>query len=388
MDSGELTSSGVAVNQESALKLTAVYACVRLIAWTIASLPIKVFDEVGNGKVSDKTSPVYKLLHDKPNDDQTPFEFKSLLSVHQLLWGAGFAEIKFDPTGQPVSLTVIHPATVEIKRTESDVRFYRVRTASGGYRNIQKENMLHFPALLTDRDSIKSPIMVHAETIGFAQAVRKFGAKTFGSGTNPAGMLTFPDGVNLSKTSEDSLKESLKQYAGLGGAHKVMWIPGGGTFQRIGLPPEDAQYLETQKFTTSDIARIYSVPLFLLQDIEKSTSWGTGLEEMGNAYVKFTLLPYFVQWEQEIKLKLIYEPNKYCKFNADALMRGKLLERYQAYNIGRNGGWLSADDIRAKEDDNPLPDGLGETYLIPSNMMIAGEDKSEEDDDGIQDDTE
>jgi HK97 family phage portal protein len=201
-------------------------------------------------------------------------------------------------------------------------------------------------------------------------ALTEFGALTFGQGTNPAGIITHPS--RLKEESEKNLRKSLDKYKGLGNSHRLMLLEEGMKFDRIGLPPEDAQYIESRKFTIAEIARIYNVPLHLLQDHEKATSWGSGIEELNLGFVTFTLRPYLVQWEQEIHKKLFFNSKKYfAEFLIEGLLRGKLSERYNSYQIGRTGGWLSANDVRTLENMNPLPDIEGNTYLVPLNMKDA-----------------
>jgi HK97 family phage portal protein len=362
------TQSGAYVNEESALKVTTVYSAIKLIAWTIASLPIITYRRLDRGKSRASEQSIYGILHDCPNPEQTPFEFKSLLSVHQNLWGAGVAEIEFDRSGNPVALWPLPPWRVTPRRTQGGTLFYELRDSEGTTRNIPAENTICFPALSTNRGVWKSPIAIHRETIGLAMATKDFGAKVFGQGTNPAGFISHPG--TLSEKSEKRLRNELVNYQGLGNSHRLMLLEDGMKFERIGLPPQDAQYLESQKFSVSDIARIYNVPLYLLQDHEKSTSWGSGIEEMNLGFISYTLRPYLVQWEQELNRRLIHDPTFFAEFLIDALLRGKLSERYNAYTLSRNGGWMSVNDIREIENMNPIGEE-GDIYLSPLNYQSA-----------------
>lgn len=369
MQGGQMTHAGTRVNEENALGVAAVYACVRLIAWTKASLPLVIFEDQNPGKRRAKENSLYSMLHDSPNSEQTSFEWRSLTSIHQNLWGAGISEIEFDPKGKPIALWPIPPWKVTPKRTVNKNLVYEV-SVDGQTRMLWPGQVLVFPALQTSVDDWKSPIRVHRETVGYAMALREFGAKTFGSGTNPAGILS---GLKFGKeTNEQSIKEKFRdQYSGLGGSHRLMLLEEGTKFDRVGLPPEDAQYLESNAFAVREIARMFNCPLPLIQETEKSTSWGSGMEEMNSWFVTYTMLPYFVQWEQQIKKKLLFDSDLNAKFVVDALLRGKMLERYQAYAIGRQWGWLNPDDINELEDRNPLPDKQGQVYLDPLNMVNA-----------------
>lgn len=362
------TKSGALVTENLSLSVTAVWACLRILAWTQASLPLITYKRLTpRGKKRAIMHSNYKLLHSAPNSEMTSFDFRSLISVHQNLWGAGIAEIEFDRKGMPKALWPIPPWLVTPKKEKGKkALFYEVKIGSEK-KKIPHYRLLIFPSLQTNRWEWKSPIQVHRETIGMSMALLEFGSKTFGEGTNPCATITHPN--KLKEDSEKSLRKSLEQYSGLGGAHRIMLLEEAMTFKRIGLPPEDAQYLETRKFSIEEIARIYNVPLHMIQHLEKSTSWGTGIEEMTMGFVAFTLRPYLVQWEQEIHKKLfVGDDEHFAEFLIEGLLRGKQSERFEAYAKARTGGWMSADDVREIENSNPLPDGRGDIYLQPLNM--------------------
>jgi HK97 family phage portal protein len=366
---GVVSKAGATVSEESALGVSSVYSAIRLLAWTIASLPLPVYERLEpRGKVRATSHPMYKLLHDEPNSEQTSFEWRALMSVHQNLWGAGISEIEFDNQGRPVALWPIPPWCVVPKRTINKELVYEV-TVDGQTKRLWPYQVLVFPALSTSRDCWKSPIKVHRETIGLSMAVKEFGASTFGQGTNPSAILS---GLRFAKDdNEESVRKKFSdKYSGLGNSSRLMLLEDGVNFTRIGLPPEDAQYLESQKFNISEIARIYNIPLHLLQDHEKSTSWGSGIEEMNLGLITFTLRPYFVQWEQEIKRRLFSGEDRYfAEFLVEGLLRGKTKERFEAYKAGHAMGVFSIDDIREMENLNALPNGLGDLRMVPLNMQ-------------------
>lgn len=374
MEVGKKTKSGAIVNEKQSLSISSVWACIRIIAWTIASLPLITYKRLDpRGKERAVNHPLYKLLKESPNPNMTSFEFLSLMSVFQNLWGAGIAEIEFQ-NGKPAALWPIPPWLVKIKTSDNGRGglFYVVNYGNGTPESvIPSSNCLVFPSLQSSQYEWKSPIQCHAESVGLAMALTEFGARTFGQGTNPAGVIMHPS--RLKEQSEKDLREKFKtNYEGLGNSHRLMLLEEGMKFERIGLPPEDAQYLETRKFTVEEIARIYNVPLHMIQHLEKSTSWGTGIEEMTIGFVSFSLRPYLVQWEQEFKKKLFEDdPIHFPEFLVEGLLRGKLAERYAAYAIARQWGWFSADDIREIENMNPLPEKTGEMYLVPMNMVDA-----------------
>lgn len=365
------TSSGVAVDEQGSMALTSVYSCIKILAWTIASLPLQVYKRLDpRGKERASNHPIYRLLHDQPNPEQTAFQWRSLTSVHQNLWGAGISEIERDSGGRPIALWPIPPWKVTPRRNAvTKAVTYEIRLDSGGTRTLTSHEVVVFPAIAWSSFEWMSPIALHRETIGSAKAVKEFGSKTFGQGVNPAGIVTHPG--KLTENAHKSLRESFSGYAGLGNSHRLMLLDEGMKWESVGLPPEDAQYLETRRFDVSEIARIYNVPLYMLQDHEKQTSWGSGIEEQKDGFVTFTMVPYFVQWEQELNRRLIDDDQYFCEFLVAGLLRGKLSDRYAAYQVGRQNGWLSANDIRDLENLNPIPGKAGEMYLVPLNMQNA-----------------
>jgi len=363
------TASGVAVSEKTALSVTAVWACVRLIAHAIAVLPLPVYKKLTpRGKERATEHPLYRLLHDRPNPEISSFQFRSLLSVHQNLWGVGIAEIVTGNSGRAEALWPLPPWRVSQRKITPREVVYDIRLDDGTTRTLPSYRCLVFPSMQIWSDEWLSPISVHRETVGFATALSDFGAKTFGQGTNPAGIITHPG--KLRETSEESMRARFKPYEGLSGSHRLMLLEEGMKFERVGLPPEDAQYLQTRQFSISEISRIYNVPLHLLQEHTKSTSWGSGIEELNLAFVNWTLQPYLTQWEQEISAKLFAEDEPYfAEFLLTALLRGRTSERYAAYATGRQWGWLSVNDVRELENMNPIDDG--DIYLVPGNMTPA-----------------
>lgn len=374
---GLSTTSGKDVNEEKALGLTAVWACVSIISRTMASLPLPVYRKLKpTGKERVSNNPLYALLNESPNPEQTSYEWRSLMSIHQNLWGAGISEIEFDKNGQPIALWPIPPWRVTPARTKKKELIYKVSMPDGPEKTFYPYEVVVFQSMTTSRDYWMSPISVHRETIGSALAVKEFGARTFGQGVNPAGIIS---GVKF--TNEEAHKTLTKEYAGyegLGQAHRLMFVDEGHTFEKIGLPPQDAQYLETKQFDISEVARMFHMPLFMLQEHTKSTSWGKGLEEQKNGFVTFTILPGTVQWEQELNRKLIFNKNMFCEFLLDGLLRGNIKDRMDAYTKAFNMGLLSLDEIRELENRNPIENDLGKTRFVPLNMTtlekaVAGE---------------
>lgn len=364
------SSAGIFVTEQMALSLTAVYACVSLRAETIASLPLHTYEQVKGGnkeKVFDHK--IRDLTHTTPNPMQTSYKWRELMLVHHDLWGAGISEIEFNRDGNPVALWPIPPWLVEPKLSSAKEVVYEIKLPNGKTRTLAAYQTLVISALSTSAFKWQSPIAVHRETLSAAMAVKDFGARTFGQGTNPAGVVTKP-ATGLTEDAEKSLRKDLGNYAGLSHSHRVMLLEAGMEFKRIGLPPEDAQYLETRRFDISEIARIFKVPLFLLQDHEKQTSWGKGLEEQKSGFVTFTLTPILVKWEQEIKRRLFLsdeDKNLFVEFVLEGLLRGSLKDRYEAYVKGINNGFLSPNDVRALENMNSIENG--DKYFVAMNLQ-------------------
>lgn len=368
---GTQTKSGALVSEEKSLSITAVWACIRTLAWTKASLPLITYKRLPKGKIRAYDNPKYKLLHDKSNPEMTAFSFRALMSTWQNLWGAGIAEIEFKG-GEPVAFWPLPPWMVRpIRKSDDKSLWYEVKIPNNETRLIPNYQIYILPSLQTSVDDWMSPIQVHRETLGLSLAMTDFGAKTFGQGTNPSGILMHPG--RLREQSEESIKEKFKkQYEGLSNSHRLMLLEEGMKFERVGLPPEDAQYLQSRQFNVIEICRIYSVPPFMIQETEKATSFGSGIEEMNLGMITYTMRPYLVQDEQELQSKIFSDNDDYfAEYNLDALLRGRTLDRFQAYQIAMDRGIYSIDDIREKENENPLPDGVGSKHYVQMNMMAV-----------------
>jgi HK97 family phage portal protein len=373
MMGGGPTSSGIDVDEKVALTLSAVYSAVDIISKVIATMPIHLNRRINpRGKAREDMSPLYAMVHDAPNDEQTAYAWKRLTINNMLLWGVGASEIEF-VNGKPAKLWPIppwrlRPMRSKTKKTGRYSLYYEFTDVDGSKIEFAPWQLLVFSTMQTD-DKFLSPIGVHRETIGAALAVREYGAKTFGSGINPAGILS---GLRF---SDEDTEESISQkytipYQGLNGNKRLMLLEENVKFERIGLPPEDAQYLETRKADIADIARIYGIPLYMLAEIDKQTSWGTGVEEQKNGFMTFTTLPICTQVEQELNKKLLKnDPQLFYEFLMSGIMRGVLKDRVEAYYKRWQMGSLSPDDIRDFENENPLPDGTGNVYLVPVNMQ-------------------
>lgn len=361
------TSSGKVVNERTAIQTTAVYACVRVLSEAIAALPLQTYRYTSNGKEKAVDHNLYHLLHNEPNPEMTSFVFRETLMGHLLLWGNAYAQIIRDGRGKVIALYPLMPDKMNVDRNDKGDLIYIYQKDGMSY-VLKSEEVLHIPGLGFDGLVGYSPIAMAKNAIGMAIATEEYGAKFFSNGANPGGVLEHPGVVK----DPARIRESWNSvYQGTGNAHKVAVLEEGMKFQSIGIPPEQAQFLETRKFQINEIARIYRVPPHMIGDLEKSSF--SNIEQQSLEFVMYTLDPWVVRWEQSIVRSLISPKEKkeyFVKFNVNGLLRGDYQSRMSGYAVGRQNGWLSADDIRELEDMNKLPIGSGgDKYLVNGNMV-------------------
>ena len=360
------TTSGKTVNGRTALQTTAVYACVRILAETIASLPLHTYRYSPDGKAKATDHPIYYLLHSEPNPEMTSFVFRETLMGHLLLWGNAYAQIIRDGRGKVVGLYPLLPNKMLVNRNDQGILYYQYEK-DGQTFLLRNYEVLHIPGLGFDGLIGYSPIAMAKNAIGMALATEEYGAKFFANGASPGGVLEHPGVVK----DPARIRESWNSvYQGSGNAHRVAVLEEGMKFQSIGIPPEQAQFLETRKFQINEIARIFRIPPHMIGDLEKSSF--SNIEQQSLEFVMYTLDPWVVRWEQAIQRALFSETEKrqyFAKFNVDGLLRGDYQSRMNGYAVGRQNGWLSSNDIRELENLNRIPEELGgDLYLINGNM--------------------
>lgn len=366
------SATGMDVNEKTALEVTAVSAAVRIIAEAIASLPFNMYQKNKNGvrEIAVK-HPVHALIHDAPNPYMTSFVFWETMVSHVLLWGNAYAEIEWGPDGQVRNLWLLRP---DMTRPLIDTKgsLYYQTTAIDKSFNLPYKNVLHIFGLGFDGLMGYSPIRLYRESIGLAKATEKYGGTYFGNGARPGGVLEHPSA--LSKPAADRIKESWNQaHSGLDNGHRVALLEEGLTYKQIGLPPEDSQFLQTRQFQIAEISRIFRVPLHLLSELTRSTN--NNIEQQAIEFLTYTLTPWLVKISQAVNLKLLIPSEKknnkfYAEHVVDLLLRGDITARYAAYQTGRQNGWLNANDIRAKEGMNPIPDAQGgNAYMVNTAMQ-------------------
>ena len=370
------TTSGKPVNERTAMQTTAVYACVRILAEAVASLPLHVYEyQDDGGKKLVHDHPLYYLLHDEPNPEMTSFVFRETLMSHLLIWGNAYAQIIRDGAGRVLGLYPLLPDKMEVQRDDRGNIYYVYSRNSDEnpmfkeYGNIKltAEDVLHIPGLGFDGLLGYSPIAMAKNAVGMTLACEEYGASFFANCDIPGGVLEDPGVLK----DPSKVRESWNSvYRGVNNAHKIAVLEEGMKYQQIGIPPEEAQFLETRKFQINEIARLYRIPPHMVGDLDKSSF--SNIEQQSLEFVKYTLDPWVIRWEQSLQRSLLLpgEKGKYfIKLNVDGLLRGDYQSRMNGYAVGRQNGWFSANDIREMENMNPIPDEEGgNLYLINGAM--------------------
>lgn len=373
------TAAGVSVNPGTAAKCVAVYACIRLLSETLASLPLIFYKRLSpKGKERYPSHPLAKLLARKPNRWMTSFEFREMMMGHLLLRGNAYAEIYMTGSGVVTEIVPLHPTSVEPMIDRSGELYYEYTNYDGTKRTINQGEMLHIKGLSSD-GIIGSSVITHiAETIGLSLTMEEHAARFFSNSARPGGVLTHPGRFKDEDTSKRVRNSWIEMHSGAKNSHRVAILEEGMKWEQVGMSSEDAQLLESRRFAIEDIARGFRVPPHKIGDLSRATF--SNIEHQGLEFVTDSLMPWLRRWEDALNTCLLSEREQdiyFSEFLVAGLLRGDLQSRYNAYNIGRTGGWLSVDEIRELENMNPLPDGQGETYLQPLNMQVVGEEPPE-----------
>jgi HK97 family phage portal protein len=380
---GAEAESGEFVSPETALRCSAVYSCVGILAESIAQLPLKLYRRTAGGKEEVEGSPLRRILGWKPNEWQTSFEFREMAMQHLCLRGNFYAYKVTDSRDEVRELLPLHPDQVSVEQQSDWSLAYRITFNGGRQETVDRSRIFHVRYRTLDGVRGISPILYHRDTVGLALTTLRHGSRVFRNGALPTGILQHPG--KLSKESLERLRESWEASYGGANSGKTAILEEGMTFTGLTMSNEDMQYLETRSFQVEDIARIYRVPLHMIQSTEKSTSWGSGIENMSLGFVQFTLLPWIRRFESAIWRDLIPDREKdslFPEFLVDGLMRGDIKSRYTAYQLAIQNGIMSPNEVRAKENLNPRLGG--DDFLSPLNMRLTGpdgEEKEVEDDD-------
>ena len=370
------TTSGKSVNEMSAMQMTAVYSCVRILAEAVAGLPLHLYRYKTDGSKEKAIGhPLYQLLHDEPNPEMSSFVFRETLMTHLLLWGNAYAQIIRNGKGEVIGLYPLMPNRMSVDRDTDGKLWYtytrsseEAPTMKGTTVKLYPYDVLHIPGLGFDGLVGYSPIAMAKNAIGMGIACEEYGARFFANGAAPSGVLEHPGTIKDPVKIRDSWNATFK---GSGNAHKVAVLEEGMKYTQIGISPEQAQFLETRKFQINEIARIFRVPPHMVGDLEKSSF--SNIEQQSLEFVKYTLEPWIVRWEQSL-MRILLSPDEkqtyFFKFNLEGLLRGDYQSRMQGYSIARQNGWMSANDIRELENLDKIPaEAGGDLYLINGNML-------------------
>ena len=369
------STAGKNVSETSAMQMTAVYACVRILSEAVAGLPLHLY-RYGEKGTKEKAidHPLYHLLHDEPNPEMTSFIFRETLMTHLLLWGNAYAQIIRNGKGEILALYPLMPNRMKVDRDKAGEIVYEytrssddVRTSSGSVVLLKAKDVLHIPGLGFDGLVGYSPIAMARNAIGLAMATEEYGAKFFANGATPGGVLEHPGVLKDPARVRESWNSV---YQGSGNSHRIAVLEEGMKYTPIGIAPNEAQFLETRKFQINEIARIFRVPPHMVGDLEKSSF--SNIEQQSLEFVKYTLDPWVIRWEQSIHRALLAKDEKdtmFVKFNVDGLLRGDYASRMNGYAVGIQNGFMSPNDVRELENMDRIPEELGgDRYLCNGNM--------------------
>ena len=359
--------TGKFVNEKSAMQTTIVFACVRIIAETIASLPLHTYKYVGEGKQKVYDHPLYRLLHDEPNLEMTSFILRETMMTHLLLWGNAYCQIIRNGKGDIIGLYPLMPDKMTVDR-DAKGRLYYAYQKEGLTYYLNSNEVLHIPGLGFDGIVGYSPIALAKNAIGLNIAAEDYGGRFFANNATPSGILSTEGTIKDPTKVRDAWQSA---YGGVSNSHKVAVLEDGLKYQQISMPNSDAQFLETRKFQIEEICRIFKVPPHMVADLSKSSF--SNIENQSISFVVHTIRPWLVRLEQAMDKTLFKESEKgvfFVSFNASALMRGDYKSRMDGYAIGIQNGFFSVNDVRRMENMDPIPEEEGGgLHLTNGNML-------------------
>lgn len=362
------------ISEEGALNLSAVWACVRILSETVGTLPIHLYKCTDKGRERQYAHACHKLLQ-LPNSFSNRFDLMHHLMISCALWGNGYARIHRGKDARPIRLQLIHPAKVEPILNSNEELFYRLDNGE----LLPNDELIHLRGLSTNGIKGKSPIAVHRDNLSLTMAAQEYGERFFNQGGNMSGVFKYPS--TLKPEAYQRLKKDLvTQSVGLHNAHIPLLLEGGMTYERISIPPEDAQFIATRKFQKTEIATIYGIPPHMIADLERATN--NNIEHQGMEFVTYCLMPYLVRLEEEFNRKLLrYDEfdEYYFLFGLNGLLRGDAKTRSEYYKNMNFVGAMNANEIRSLEDMNAYEGG--DEYFVQMNMQpvknaINGEPKN------------
>lgn len=366
------------VNPTTAMQLSAVNACVRVLSEAVASLPLHLYRyRQGGGKELDYDNPLYRIIHDAPNPEMTSFTFREAMMTHLLLWGNAYAQIVRNRwNGEVVGLYPLAPDRVTVYRRDDGRLYYQYVIGTtdtgpdsedvGDVVTLRDDQVLHIPGLSFNGLVGLSPLEMARTTMKSALNSDEYSEKFFENGAMPSGIIEYPNKIADVTKFRESFEAA---FSGAKNAGKTPILEEGMTYKPLTITPEQAQFLETRKFMIDEIARIFRVPPHMIGDLERATF--SNIEQQSLEFVKYTLQPWISRWEQAMNTKLLLpsERRSFVKFNVDGLLRGDYQSRMNGYAVGRQNGWMSANDIRELEDMDRIPeDEGGDLYLVNGSM--------------------
>jgi len=374
------SSAGAFVNEQTAMQTAAVHACVRVIAEAVASLPLNVYRYEDRATRTVPDHPLFMLLKNAPNPEMTSFSFREALMTHLLLHGNAYAQIIRNGSGRVEALYPLLPDKMDVSRGSSGEIYYtywrdRDENNSGGDGEVvtlRKDQVLHIPGLSFNGLVGLSPIALARNSIGIAAATEEYGAAFFKNGATPGGLLEVPTSIK----DPTKIRETWDTvYKGANNASRIAVMSDGMKFHVVSVPPNEAQFLETRKFQLAEIARIFRVPLHMVGDLDKSSF--SNIEQQSMEFVKYTLEPWVVRWEQALWQALLLpgeQQTHFIKFNLDGLLRGDYETRMNGYATGIQNGFLCPNDIRRLENHNEIPfDEGGDNFMVNGSMVKLSE---------------
>lgn len=351
--------AGVDVNTTTAEGISAVYACVAAISETVGSLPLDVYRNTDNGRQKAKSHPLYRLLHDAPNNYQTALEFREQMQRHVLLRGNAYAEIVWNPNGSVKALLPMHPDSVTVLRSSLGNLVYDHVDGKGNQRRLLADEVLHLRYHSDDGILGRSPIQVARDTIGLALAERTHGAKMFEQGTKLSGVIETPPGTTREQAGQ--IRESWSAgQAGIANHGKTAVLPQGATFKTVSMTLEDAEWIEARRLSIVETARLFRVPPVMIGDMEASNY--SNVVELAKFFVTNTLRRHLVMWEQAINRACITNPAFFVEHNVEGLLRGDSLARANFYQRGIEDGWMLRSEVRRIEN-LPAIEGIDDAQI-------------------------
>lgn len=366
-------ASAIAVNEQTAMRMTAVFSCVKLISETIGTIPLNLMVTNGTERKIAVNHPLYSLLRNKPNPDMNITQLKEAIASSMLLHGEGFIQKVITQSGKVLELCFLYPQNVTKLRQNGQIVYkytpYSAYPLSASSKSVtlSQQEVVNIPYFTLDGINGISPITYCRESVQLGLIAEQHANLFYQNGGKPSGVIEVPQ--TLTDDAYNRMKNGFNDAYGGMNSFKTAVLEGGSKYQVIPISAKDAQFIETRKFQISEIARIFRVPPHMIGDLDKATF--SNIEQQSIEFAKYTIAPLAAKIEAALNACLLSDTEisqgYYFKFNLDALMRGDLQSRYTAYATARQWGWMSINDIRHLEDMNPI-DG-GDTYLQPLNMV-------------------